>query len=65
MKTTYLLGAGASANAIPVVENIRDALNEILRHTQILNTTSNTLSTPLFGQEIPVNDEKKRQSNVL
>lgn len=46
---TYLFGAGASANSIPVVNSFKDKITEIIK---ILNTTSGLLGHQLTPTEI-------------
>ena len=50
MKTTYLLGAGASANALPVVKKMEGEINDLFKFigTNVDNTNFNAF---LSGRE--------------
>ena len=45
-KITYLLGAGASANTIPIVNQMRDRINKIKDWLKSINTGMNPQNSP-------------------
>ena len=51
-KITYLLGAGASANALPTVKDIKTQINQL---TEILSDYNYGVTDLDYFEEIPVN----------